>query len=522
MTIQQPALCKYIPRSLTTFSRALVASAVFATLWYGDVQAQAPLPLLPDMTVVTCEPYTSPSAPRVGYVLAALDTRDPLCNAPAFTNPPSPPPNWAAPAYHGPASEEWTAANFKARGSGTAETGSIFGVTVDDSPAPNIYVSSTSIFSDVPGTANSGSDNSSGDVFKIDGTTGFISLLATLPNNGQGLGNIAYDRYHNQLWVSNFHDGQLYRLSTSGTILGQYDPLTIGQSQVGGWAPLGERPWGVNVHCQVVSPPSGCRVYFSIWSQDMRNPQAGPNTVRSAELDASGAVVPNTDVIEFTVPPYILDILGMYSHPIADIAFAPDNMRMLLGTRSMQSNYYEEPHEAQVFELTGGASGAWASSLVNYQVGIQNMSSVGGVDYTSRANPGPCYLDQYAVFTGDLHFTSGGAPNIYGIQMTPVTGGNLYTSHLIDLDQDTSAPDKRFIGSLEVVRELDASNPPVTATTPSDVMVGGENLGALVLLPTAAVQSGPSRPVLVLLSAMVVGLLLLVVVTGAAYRRRQR
>ena len=133
--------------------------------------------------------------------------------------------------------------------------GNVYGIAIDKDK--NIYVtasanwspgyvgegnSSTANVSVQFGTLENGQDdnNSAGRIYKIDAVTGQAKVFATLPqysvtiknqvcqgagadvvrnNVGAGLGNVVYDKFHNQLFVSNFSDGKIYRLAMDGTIL---------------------------------------------------------------------------------------------------------------------------------------------------------------------------------------------------------------------------------------------------------------------------------------------------------------
>jgi len=44
-------------------------------------------------------------------------------------------------------------------------------------------------------------------------------------NTGASLGNIAYDPIHNQMFVSNFDDGKIYRLDMNGNVLSTFQPV---------------------------------------------------------------------------------------------------------------------------------------------------------------------------------------------------------------------------------------------------------------------------------------------------------
>ena len=136
-----------------------------------------------------------------------------------------------------------------------ADVGQVFGVALDDAPqltgadAPNIYVAATSAFGlnlVVPGPdgnpirSKTGAPDATfmpgqwggaggvtgypGSIWKIDGTTGEVSLFSTIAaNTGAGLGTITYDSASAQFFVSDLDSGLIYRLALDGTIIDSYD-----------------------------------------------------------------------------------------------------------------------------------------------------------------------------------------------------------------------------------------------------------------------------------------------------------
>ena len=122
------------------------------------------------------------------------------------------------------------------------DAGQLFGVALDDQPAPNIYLAATSAFGlnlvgrggtdgqperrkvGGPGTGwmkgQFGLDlqGDPGSIYKVDGTTGVVSLFAKVmldgvPNPGPALGNLAYDAAHKQLFVSDLYTGMIHRFA---------------------------------------------------------------------------------------------------------------------------------------------------------------------------------------------------------------------------------------------------------------------------------------------------------------------
>ena len=140
------------------------------------------------------------------------------------------------------------------------DMGQVFGVALDSDTAnraPNIYVTSTSLFGLqivskeghrlvngergarwMPGQFGVPKGGGPGTVWKIDGTTGAISLFANLghddkDNAGPGLGNVAYDAATNQLFVTDLEFGLIHRLGLDGSLRGSFDHGTTGRAEAG-------------------------------------------------------------------------------------------------------------------------------------------------------------------------------------------------------------------------------------------------------------------------------------------------
>jgi hypothetical protein len=121
------------------------------------------------------------------------------------------------------------------------DAGQLFGVALDDQPVPNIYLAATSAFGlNLVGRGTNGQperrkvggpgagwmkgqfgldlQGDPGSIYKVDGTTGEISLFAKVmldgvPNPGPALGNLAYDAAHKQLFVSDLYTGMIHRFA---------------------------------------------------------------------------------------------------------------------------------------------------------------------------------------------------------------------------------------------------------------------------------------------------------------------
>lgn len=345
--------------------------------------------------------------------------------------------NWNAPVSHGPASSPWTRSRL----------GEVFGLCFD--PAGNIYVSATIVYYN----AVPGGPGGSGAIYRIDGVTGAISTFATLPNTGNvGLGNIAWDATNNQMFATNFEDGKIYRISSTGTVLSTFDPFVL-DGGTSGLAPYGELLWGVGVNNN--------RVYFGRWNENSGNASAVLNNqVWSVALNGSGNFT-GSETLEITMP----SISSNYSNPISDIAFS-ESGDMLIAERGVSgTNPALNPtaHSSRVLEYT--LSGTWVATGNIFSIGelgASGSNSAGGVDYAygsynqSTNEVEDC--DDAVWASGDaLDFYT---PNvIYGWQRLPAGGGDVTTSQLVDADGNLTQQDKNQLGDIEVYVQCQQSDP---------------------------------------------------------------
>jgi hypothetical protein len=139
-----------------------------------------------------------------------------------------------------------------------AQVGQVFAVAQDDAAPPNIYVAATSGYGlpivaaqpdrdgtprrlrrgepgarFMPGLFGPPPTGGPGSIWKIDGSTGVVSLFADIPNSGAGLGDIAYDTAHRQFFVSDRASGLIYRIGPDGVVRDAYDHGTTGRGIVG-------------------------------------------------------------------------------------------------------------------------------------------------------------------------------------------------------------------------------------------------------------------------------------------------
>ena len=339
-----------------------------------------------------------------------------------------------------PSSYEWSARTM----------GQVFGVALDNEG--NIFTTASSVYGDFNPhsiTSNQTLNLLNGLVFRIDHLTGLVTPFITaypgatyvpgsnqIPNtNGVGLGNITFDPVHQQLLVTNFEDGKIYRLkglsNPIGTIAGVYDPFFAApynkrDEGLPGFANpnlsaankienSGRRLWGIGYNS---APPLDGRVYFACWCQDQvqstRSGTAFHNNIWSVALDSAGGFIPSTlrDETTLTLNPITIPPLpdpnrsgsmGTFfsSNPISDIEFSSKG-NMLIAERTMWANFvtqsgitvvgngdygslsgsssgmpwasdvnHHAAHNARVFEFTPNTSGGWNTS--QYYVGASTI-----------------------------------------------------------------------------------------------------------------------------------------------------
>jgi hypothetical protein len=140
------------------------------------------------------------------------------------------------------------------------QIGQVFAIALDDglgAKTPNIYLGATSAFGlqIVAADKDSGqltrlkkgepgadwmpgqfgpNDAGPGAIWKVDGTTGDVTLFATLPvNSGPGIGDIVFDKSHKQFFVSDLDTGMIHRITETGDIVEGFDHGTSGRPAKG-------------------------------------------------------------------------------------------------------------------------------------------------------------------------------------------------------------------------------------------------------------------------------------------------
>jgi len=310
------------------------------------------------------------------------------------------------------------------------DVGQVFGAALDDSAAPNIYLAATSAFGlqlvspgadgqpqrrKVGGPAAGwmkgqfGLDRQGdpGSIYKVDGSTGVVTLFAKVmlngvPNPGAGLGNLAYDAAHKQLFVSDLYTGMIHRFAIADGsedgppydhgVTGRgaahlspvpFDPgnrpniasskFDSGNPDTWGFAKPERRVWAVMVH--------DGRLFYSV-----RNGAAtqGPQ-IWSVGIQQDGSLAADArQEVEVPAQP------GPY--PVSDIAFAQDGAMILAQRAPIAASYdysaFTKSGQPRVLRYSPAspndpnAPNGWVAVPGEYAVGFPDAyrKSNGGVD----------------------------------------------------------------------------------------------------------------------------------------------
>lgn len=330
-----------------------------------------------------------------------------------------------------------------------SQVGQVFGIAVDATKSPNVYLTATSAFGLHRAADNKdwmagmwGPNAGPGTVWKIDTATGKPTPFARIGvngrrNTGAALGNIAYDKWHQQLYVSDLESGLIHRLKLSdGADLGQFDHGVTGRADFldvatgqkkslptvafdaatsariddcatpfartpacWNFADFRRRVWGLGVRKDAKS--GEVRLYYAVWgSEGFENPSFASasaedkhNSMWSVAITANGDFDTASVRKEFQLPDFFtnpddVERFG-YSRPVADIAFCKctDQNIMLVsergGVRNLgldDENPFAYPHQSRVLRYQLDDAGKWQ---------VQGRYDVGFYD---RKNDGPPFI----------------------------------------------------------------------------------------------------------------------------------
>jgi hypothetical protein len=327
------------------------------------------------------------------------------------------------------------------------EVGQVFGVTIanKDGEAPDIFLSATSAYGLHMIEAGDGKpewmagqwgpDAGPGSIYRISAQNGYKAekfadiTLDGRDNTGVALGNIAYDKWHGRLFVSDLETGMIHSLDVeTGKQMGRYDHGTMGRANfLDVWsgkqvslepvafdpatsaqidtcgadfsatpecwnvADFRRRVWGLKVHGDKTG---AVRLYYSVWGSDAFGnadwPEAGDdrrNAVWSVAITEDGLFDAKSVRREFFLPafwpsePSLGDKAGN-SSAVSDITFPECGAQnvMLVAERGGMRNLglskpepFTRPYESRVVRYELGEDNIWRPTG-RYDVGFHDLS----------------------------------------------------------------------------------------------------------------------------------------------------
>ncbi|RYE08025.1 MAG: hypothetical protein EOP22_15270 [Hyphomicrobiales bacterium] len=318
-----------------------------------------------------------------------------------------------------------------------ADVGLVFGVALDNAPetsgalAPNIYLAASSAFGlnlvvpDADGNpmrSRTGAPEASfapgqwggaggetgypGSIWKVDGTSGEVSLFTTIVTGGASLGSLAFDPGTQQFFVSDLDTGMIYRLALDGTIIDTFDhgvdgrpthelepiedDLSVADITDGAFDTAEPSSWGF-------TQPE--RRVYGLVAENGRLFYAAGAQVWSVRLNDDGS---------FGAPRWELDIVAPTASEIASIVFDSKG-RMILAQRGATVGSYDYSVLAEAgtssvlrysreFPDDPATPGTWVEEPDSYAIGVsaEGMNASGGIalgygfDTESNAYDGAC------------------------------------------------------------------------------------------------------------------------------------
>jgi gliding motility-associated-like protein len=369
--------------------------------------------------------------------------------------------------------------------------GDLFGLAIDSEK--NVYFTTTAT---AGGNFNVGSAGPGG-VYKMNADDwSILNFITTgnednqMPNQtnfdvgflGVGLGNICYNKWHNQLLITNFEDGKIYRYDMEGNFLSAFDPFNADDGSIG-LPGFNETIFGINVFG---TNPNDIKVYFSRWGDE-----APIASIWSVNLDAAGEFVGDESLC-FDIP--FQNLSPNIDKPISDITFSSDGKMYIAENTIEKVSFFgfngfdnELPDQSMLYEYTFDGN-IWTKTQ-DYYVGNyeSNRNASGGIALGNRQTKNGLDCEALVWATGDrLKFIGSNINNfdnevIYGVAAIPV-GGNTQsnvasTSIYVDTDifgNGATGQAKFSVADIEIYRDPNSQS--ALTISPNTTICNGESI----------------------------------------------
>ncbi len=410
-----------------------------------------------------------------------------------------------------------------------SQVGQVFGVTLDDAQDPDIYLAATSVYGLSLGVADSSGQmkrvrhgeagaqfvpgqfgppelgGGPGSIWRIDGTTGEVSLFATVQTaagSPASLGGLAYDPATKQIFAADRSTGIVYRYGLDGSQQGTYDHGIEGRPDAG----LSPLPLTPTAPVDITSPsfdstnpatwgfaPPARRV-FALAVHDGRlfySIEQGPQ-VWSVHINSDGTVSGGARV-EVEVPSLQDGV------EITSITFDSQG-RMYLAERGATTGDYTmyalaNGGQSRVLRYLPAGPGQWQPAPQQYSVGMApNYNNANGgvaLSYGYEQQADSSVIDTNAcdatvwstggrlLDSGDPNAAPGSFPYVDGLQGNAanlVQPQNMppTASWFVDYDDKAGLPDFRgYMGAIATLPCAGPSAPPPAAACPPGTYFNG-------------------------------------------------
>ena len=346
------------------------------------------------------------------------------------------------------------------------EIGQIFGITMDKED--NIYLASSDIYyydanwSSI--TFQSGNlvrPNPCGRIFKCSPPGWVATPFIDLPvgcDELNGIGNIAYDKWNNQIFASSLENGKIYQIDLAANILNTFDPWNADDGTAG-IAPFLEQVWGIGLNYE----EGIVKVYFA------KNNPDETKSLYSVALSNGSFPINVSETVE------ISNIqLSHHQYPkslISDIAFSSDGQTILISEHG-------HPHESNVISYSQ-SNGSWIFAR-EYFIGgktsySEGSNTAGGIDFGYQEEDSFVSAKCDALFYTTVNAAlvrSDAIPltgRLYGVQGINISGNNSSevpaptanrdTDIFIDYNGEYTTADKEIPGDVEVFDCVECLDP---------------------------------------------------------------
>jgi len=425
---------------------------------------------------VTCSAVVDPAFPKDSFGLLDIDNSIPATGAVDTTG--------DTPMFHHP---DWH----------IDQIGNVFGVAIDNRRGDLFTAASSNwsheFYTNAGGTRPSivqygligGGANdlgAAGTVYRLDAVTGAPTVFAQLPQqsttfthveceqdgtsnrtSGVGLGNVLYDEVNDQLFVSSWEDGHIYRLDMAGNILDAYDPGATDDGTAG--MANGIVPFGLELSADSSRLFFGTVFSQEIWSVDL---DAGGFTGASSviggtTIHADSPSEQSNVTLTLTGGEPAPNWLNADPHYyVSDLELLP-NGEMLAGMRvgCNDSPHSAYNHRGQTHRVSADGSGFFVNDLGALDVSATGDAGLednyGGVGYHNH----PDGSVDYAVTSADI-LSEAGPHGLAVFHSEDTTGTPIRPIGAIDYG--TTNDPKGIAGDVQVLN--------LALCTPSDIEVG--------------------------------------------------